>query len=496
MADRPTDNIRVINVTAANLRQSHLYLNGTVGFFPRDSVGPASSRAGVGREVQLDVIGLDKPVFTDLPVDATTGRPRGIFRRRAWVKEFFAAHKIKAGDAVIIERKGPFQYEVRPRKAPSRFSVAEFFAGIGLVRLAFAQHNCDTVFANDIDAHKLEIYKDNFGDGEFALGDIHKLKAADVPAADVYTASFPCNDLSIAGAMAGLNGKESGAFWGLIRILRHKRKQGTQPRVVLLENVPGFLMSHDGKDLETALKALNDLGYAVDLMIIDAARFVPQSRARLFVVAQFGIAGSSVTGIEQSPVRSKSLVKFIESHQDSIRWSIRDLPALPHLRPQLTSIIEDLPLDDPAWWDAARTSYFMNQLSERHARLAQEMISGPRYSYATAFRRVRNGRSMAELRTDGIAGCLRTPRGGSGRQILLRAGRGTHQVRLLTARECARLQGVPDTYRISVPLNQALFGFGDAVCVPVVAWIVEHYIRPVLEGKSVPATVGSLLPSL
>ena len=108
------------------------------------------------------------------------------------------------------------------------------------------------------------------------------------------------------------------------------------------------------------------------------------------------------------------------------------------------------------------------------------MIGQKTYQYATAFRRVRNGRSMAELRTDGIAGCLRTPRGGSGRQILFKGGKGKFQVRLLTARECARLQGVPDDYKIDVPLNQALFGFGDAVCVPAVTWIAKHYLTPAL----------------
>lgn len=106
------------------------------------------------------------------------------------------------------------------------------------------------------------------------------------------------------------------------------------------------------------------------------------------------------------------------------------------------------------------------------------MIGGRNYSYATAFRRVRKGRSMAELRVDGIAGCLRTPRGGSGRQILFKAGRGRRQVRLLTPRECSRLQGVPDSYPITVPLNQALFGFGDAVCVPAVRWITRQYLTP------------------
>jgi DNA (cytosine-5)-methyltransferase 1 len=124
----------------------------------------------------------------------------------------------------------------------------------------------------------------------------------------------------------------------------------------------------------------------------------------------------------------------------------------------------------------------MGQLSDRHAAIAEQMIEGPSPRFATAFRRVRNGRSMAELRTDGVAGCLRTPRGGSGRQILLKAGKGRYQVRLLTARECARLQGAPDSFKINVGLNQALFGFGDAVCVPAVEWIAEHYLLPSLKS--------------
>ena len=87
---------------------------------------------------------------------------------------------------------------------------------------------------------------------------------------------------------------------------------------------------------------------------------------------------------------------------------------------------------------------------------------------------------MAELRTDGVAGCLRTPRGGSGRQILLQAGFGKVKVRLLTPRECAKLMGADDFF-IDVPLNQALFGFGDAVCVPVISWIAKQYLNPVVE---------------
>ena len=116
-------------------------------------------------------------------------------------------------------------------------------------------------------------------------------------------------------------------------------------------------------------------------------------------------------------------------------------------------------------------------MSLKHRAQAEAMIRAPHCSYATVFRRVREAGSMAELRTDGVAGCLRTPRGGSGRQILFTAGKGKFHVRLLTARECARLMGAGE-FRLNVPLNQALFGFGDAVCVPVVRWIADNYLTP------------------
>ena len=86
---------------------------------------------------------------------------------------------------------------------------------------------------------------------------------------------------------------------------------------------------------------------------------------------------------------------------------------------------------------------------------------------------------MAELRIDGIAGCLRTPRGGSGRQILVVAGYGKVKARLVTPRECARLMGADD-FKITAPLNKALFGFGDAVCVPVIDWLARNYLNPLL----------------
>ncbi len=371
--------------------------------------------------------------------------------------------------------------------------VAEFFAGIGLVRLAAEKQGMQVVFANDIDPKKEQIYADNFGKEDFRLGDIHALTTSDIPQADLYTASFPCNDLSVAGSMAGLGGEHSGAFWGLIKILKEKQANGDAPRFVLLENVPGFLTSRGGADLRAALMALNELGYGVEVVRVDAVHFTPQSRARVFVIAELGADAPVPFSLEDCDVRPLPLARFIQANSD-LQWFIRDWPQLPKRQATLDDIVEDPAEDDSLWWNEERTDYFMQQLSPKHEKLAAEMVASPTFRYATAFRRVRKGRSMAELRVDGIAGCLRTPRGGSGRQILFRGGKGTARVRLLSARECARLQGAPDAFRLNVPLNQALFGFGDAVCVPVVEWVIEHGIWPRLRGETMKKKAMRLLP--
>lgn len=360
--------------------------------------------------------------------------------------------------------------------------AAEFFAGIGLMRMGLDKEGWTTVWANDLDEKKWEMYRDNFNEGacEFVLDDVHKIEGKDIPDIDLATASFPCNDLSLAGARHGLAGTHSSAFWGFISALKAMGKR--RPPLVLLENVGGFLTSNNGDDFRDALLALNELGYAVDAFILDAVRFVPQSRVRLFVVG----SKAKAEGVKETPlvllqsdVRPPALADFIFMNPD-IGWSIRDLPPLPPSSNHLVDIIEDVPLNSEIWWSKERCEYLLNQMSDKHLNEAKRMIAGSKWSYGTVFRRVRNGRSMGELRTDGIAGCLRTPRGGSGRQILFCAGKGHYRVRLLTPLECARLMGA-DGYKINVPLNQALFGFGDAVCVPAIQWIARNYLNPLLK---------------
>lgn len=471
------DKKRLLRVTPGNVKNDHLYISRHYDFFPSDCIG-GPKRAAKANTIEIQLEGLGRTVKTDIGSDAKTRKPRGFLRGREWVRQFFEYHDVKPGALLALERlsERAYRLSVQPCEQAVALQCAEFFAGIGLVRLALERQGWHVVFANDIDPKKAEMYRHNWReDDHLEVGDIHEISADDVPSCTLFTASFPCNDLSIAGRWEGLNGKESSTFWGLIRILRDMGRR--RPPLIMLENVLGFLLSHKGRDFEQALLALNELGYSVDAVILNAIHWAPQSRPRLFVVAQLDESENARSSTLASDARPQALADFINSHPN-IRWCIQDLPALPAPRMQLADIIEDLPDDDPQWWNNERGEYFMNQMSVKHQEQAHQMIKGKSYTYATAFRRIRNNKSMAELRTDGIAGCLRTPRGGSGRQILFKAGRGKYQVRLLTARECARLQGVPDSYVIDVPLNQALFAFGDAVCVPAVEWIVKHCLTP------------------
>jgi DNA (cytosine-5)-methyltransferase 1 len=206
-------------------------------------------------------------------------------------------------------------------------TFAEFFAGIGLMRIGLERAGWRISFANDIDDDKWQMYRDHFGDtGEFIVGDVHGLDVDTIPTIALATAFFPCNDLSLAGARQGLAGAQSSAFWGFIDILTKMGRR--RPPMVLLENVTGFLTSHDGEDFRDALLTLNRLDYAVDAFIIDAVRFVPQSRQRLFVVGvktQFVPALNDKTPkFYETECRPSALADFIYWHGD-ITWKIRPL---------------------------------------------------------------------------------------------------------------------------------------------------------------------------
>jgi DNA (cytosine-5)-methyltransferase 1 len=355
------------------------------------------------------------------------------------------------------------------------FQAAEFFAGIGLVRLALEQEGFEVVFANDIEPAKCEMYSANFGNANFVLGDVRNIKGRDLPRIDLATASFPCTDLSLAGNRAGLNGKESGMFWEFARILDEMGDR--RPRALLIENVTGFATSRGGADLASAIERLNELGYACDVFTIDARMFVPQSRARLFI-AGFMDALSEYDA-QPSCLRPEWIHAFVQSYP-ALKMQLLPLRTPAPAGTMLSDYIERIPNLDSRWWDSDRLSRFSESLSPVQSERLYALKGGSKRICATAYRRTRQGRAVWEIRPDGIAGCLRTAKGGSGRQALVEAGRGRIRARWMTSREYANLQGAPHFRLNGARENEALSAFGDGVCVPVIAWIAREYLRPLL----------------
>ena len=174
----------------------------------------------------------------------------------------------------------------------SQLTFLEFFAGGGMARAGLGE-SWRCLFANDFDAMKVAAYVRNYGDADIKLEDVAKLTLDDLPArpSDLAWASFPCQDLSLAGDYAGL-GRErdeaftrSGSFWPFWRLMRGLAEAGRSPRTIVLENVYGCLTSHAGKDFAAIGAALSSSEYRFGAIVINASRFVPQSRPRVFFIA-------------------------------------------------------------------------------------------------------------------------------------------------------------------------------------------------------------------
>lgn len=361
---------------------------------------------------------------------------------------------------------------------------------MGLVRRALEEDAAGgrvwrTVFANDFDPLKQRLYQAAFSDSAEILSgeDVASLDAEAVPEADLWTASFPCTDLSVAGRGAGIHAGQSGAVWGMLRLLE-SRTLNQRPGHLLFENVVGLLSSHGGADFRALVDRVNALGYGVDPMCVNAANFVPQSRPRLFLIAtRLDLPGAQPVDpqrIAVSDVRPARIVTAMRAHVKA-KWHARHTPPLTPLAHSLDDLLERRPGDDSIWWPKDRAAYFLSQIHPAHSAWARERIAARRVTRTPAFRRVRTvcvggaapaSRSVIELRRDGLAGCLRTPKGGSAKQMIFEAGRGGYRVRFLTAREAARLQGARDLPK-GFSEGQLLFGLGDAVCVPAVRWVLD-----------------------
>ena len=374
--------------------------------------------------------------------------------------------------------------------SPAPFTYYEFFAGGGMARAGLgADWLC--LFANDFDPKKAAGYAANWGDDHLEVGDVWKIAPDRLPGrADLAWASSPCQDLSLAGLRAGLSGARSSAFWGFWRLVEALDKAGRGPRAVVIENVAGLLTSRGGADFTALCETLARQGYRFGALEIDAALFTPQSRPRLFVVAtrEAPDPALALRG-PAAPFHGRRVVEAHERLPAAARaawrwWRLDPPPARNH---DLAAILE--PDAKAAWHDRAQTARLISMLAPVHrAKLAAAQGSGER-QVAALFRRTRTEKGervqRAELRFDGIAGCLRTPGGGSSRQFVVVVEGDRVRTRALSPREGARLMGLPDDYRLPKTTTAALHLIGDGVAVGVVRHLARQLLEPLLARSAI-----------
>ncbi len=362
----------------------------------------------------------------------------------------------------------------------------------------------ECAFANDFSPMKVAAYRTNWDDA-VRLADINDLTVDDLPgAASLAWASFPCQDLSLAGNARGIGTEavqtRSGAFWAFWRLMQALAAQRRAPTIIVLENVYGALTANDGRDFAVIARCLSLGGYRFGALMIDAERFVPQSRPRLFVVAIRDDchlpAGLLAPGPRQPthPVAmSKAIARLAEPDADKWLWFAPPPP--PPRRLCLADIVESNPTG-VEWHNAATTRTMLAMMAPASLSRLAAMRATPDGCIGTIYKRTRfdehgNRVQRAELRNDQISGCLRTPGGGSSRQTLLIAKGESVRTRLLSPREAARLMGLPDSYRLPTRYNDAYHLAGDGVVVPVVDYLRRTLLEPILYANTTPMLLAA-----
>jgi len=355
-----------------------------------------------------------------------------------------------------------------------RPSFLDFFAGSGLVTEALKPY-FTVAWANDICPKKAAVYFANHPKDNFHLGSIDTFSGATLPEASLSWASFPCQDLSLAGNLKGLSSARSGLVWHWLRVMDEMPRR---PAIVVAENVLGLISAHAGAHYRRLHLALMERGYRVGALLLDAIHWTPQSRPRIFVVGvDQHIEVSDLSSHAPNWAHSRAIQKV---GNNLPHWTWWRLPTPRHRVSSLTSIIDfHAPCDEPQ-----RAAHNLNLIPPPHrARLMQVLQAGK--TVIPGYKRTRNGRQVLELRLDGVAGCLRTPEGGSSRQLLVLSRDGTLHTRLLTVQETARLMGAPKYYRIPGSYNDGYKAMGDAVVVPAVRYLARHLLFPLAQRSQI-----------
>jgi len=367
----------------------------------------------------------------------------------------------------------------------------EFFSGGGMARTGLGP-GWRGLFANDFDPLKAAAYRQNFESGVLRVGDVWDLNAADLPGrADLVWASSPCQDLSLAGRREGLSGARSSAFWGFWRLMQGLAQEGRAPGVVVIENVAGLATSNGGADFTALCAALADLDYNFGAVEVDAALFTPQSRPRLFIIARRGEADPALTQEGPSALfHSPRIAKAVSLLPDELkaRWLWWRLPPPARRNTDLMSVLE--PDEVVTWRSAAETAQLLRDLTPLHRDRLRAAQTGGERRVGALFRRMRMEAGervqRAEEWFDGLAGCLRTPGGGSSRQFLVVVEGDKVRTRQVSPREGARLMGLPDSYILPPRPTAAFRVIGDGVAVPVVRHLAQHLLEPLTRSSAAP----------
>lgn len=314
-------------------------------------------------------------------------------------------------------------------KSNSKFRFIDLFAGIGGMRLAFEKAGGSCVFTSEWDKYPAKIYEDNFG--EKPAGDITKIDAHDIPAHDVLVAGFPCQPFSIAGVSKkaslgrahGFADKTQGTlFFDVARIIAHHR-----PKMFLLENVKN-LKSHDkGNTFKIIIETLEkDLGYKVEVKIIDAKLLVPQHRERIYIVGT-------------------------RDHSSDFQFPI--------IKPKQT-ILDDILFKD-------------SEVDKRYT-LSDKLWAGLQ-NHAAKHKAMGNGFGYGLCNRTDTARTLSARYYKDGSEILIKQR--NKNPRRLMPRECARLMGFPENFKITISDTRAYKCFGNSVVVPVVEKIAKAMVN-------------------
>jgi len=375
------------------------------------------------------------------------------------------------------------------------FSFYEFFAGGGMARAGLGKH-WQCLFANDMDPVKASTYIDNWGDEHFDMRDVREVAPDELPLlADLSWASFPCQDLSLAGNGLGIGERDSsadettrsGAVWPFLDLISRLSEENRKPPILVLENVLGFLTLNQGSHFAAICHQLSKTGYRYGAMIIDAKHFLPQSRPRVFLVAISRHVSIPECLVSEEPLpqwHSPSLIRACEAlikddRNDWIWWSPGNMPSV--REKELDDLI-DFEGDNSLWHSFDETQRLISMMAPANlSRLANAQASGAAIT-GSLYLRMRKEKGVNRQRTEitfsPVLGCLRTPKGGASRPRIIVVKGNQVKTRLLSVKEAAALMGLPDDFILPAAYQSAFKVIGDGLAVPSVRFLAERILEP------------------